>query len=685
MNKIILVGNPNTGKTTLFNTLTHSFEHVGNWQGVTVADKQKKVRIRGKEYIFVDLPGTFSLCPFTDEEKVTVDYLLNQKYDKVFNIVDCDNLKRNLYMSLQLQEKGINTVLVINSTIKKAKLDIDKFNQISCFSAYQMSAKSKEDIDNLLAFASVPKSIPYLKDKLVLSVAMTVENSAKKNNINPILLAVNLLEQNLSFELQKSEMIQIQKLLKNINSVEYIARLRYDYISEILSKCYVPCVFAESKLDNIFLNKYLALPIFFVLFFLMFFVTFSSFGQFLSEALKNFTNIIFSPLMKWIDGVAPNWVSQLFATAVVGGVGGLLSFLPQIAMLFLCLTILEDSGYMSRIAFFFDDLLGRIGLNGKSIFSLLMGFGCSTTAVLTSRNLEGNSHIKTAMLTPFMSCSAKLPLFIIMCTAFFGGNFAIIFLLYLINIIIAIIISIFLNKKYPHTPAFIMEFAPYRRPSIILLLRSLYKNCKQFITRVGLLLMSLSVIVWILQNFSFSLKYTTNGSMLQQMGQFISPILAPIGLNNWGIGASLITGIIAKEMIVSSIAIINGVPNGNNFNLAVGSSLVAGSIITFDTLTAFVFMLFVLFYMPCISTISVLKKEVGLKSTILAIIIQFTSCYLLCFVVYNLAKLIKIYKWATIFIIIGGIIIIASISYLVFRKNKCTHNCNNCDLKCRYK
>ena len=191
------MGNPNTGKTTLFNTLTHSFEHVGNWQGVTVAEKQKKVRIRGKEYIFVDLPGTFSLCPFTDEEKVTVDYLLNQKYDKVFNIVDCDNLKRNLYMSLQLQERGINTVLVINSTIKKAKLDIDKFNQISCFSAYQMSAKSKEDIDNLLAFKAVQKSIPYLKDKLVLSVAMTVENSAKKYNINPILLAVNLLEQNL--------------------------------------------------------------------------------------------------------------------------------------------------------------------------------------------------------------------------------------------------------------------------------------------------------------------------------------------------------------------------------------------------------------------------------------------------------------------------------------------------------
>lgn len=685
MNKIILVGNPNTGKTTLFNTLTHSSEHVGNWQGVTVEDKEKRVRIKGKEYIFVDLPGTFSLCPFTDEEKVTVEYLFNKKYDKVFNIVDCDNLHRNLYMSLQLCERGINPIVVINSTIKKAKLDIVKFNEISCFNAFKMSAKSKDDINNLLMFNTVQKSIPYLKDKLILSIAMSVENSAKKYNVSPIVVAVDVLEQNLSFELQKNEIAQVHKLLKNINSIEYIARLRYDYISKILSKCYTSCVFAESKLDNIFLNKYLALPIFFVLFFLMFFITFSSFGQFLSEALKSFTNLIFSPMMSWVNKIAPNWVSQLFATAIVGGVGGLLSFLPQIAMLFLCLTILEDSGYMSRIAFFFDDLLGRIGLNGKSIFSLLMGFGCSTTAVLTSRNLEGNSHIKTAMLTPFMSCSAKLPLFIIMCTAFFGGNFVIIFMLYLINIFIAVLVSIFLNKKYPHTPAFIMEFAPYRRPSIIVLIKSLYKNCRQFITRVGLLLMSLSVIVWILQNFSFSLKYTTNGSMLQQMGQFISPILAPIGLNNWGIGASLITGIIAKEMIVSSIAIINGVPNGNNFNLAVGSSLVAGSIITFDTLTAFVFMLFVLFYMPCISTISVLKKEIGLKNTILAIVIQFASCYLLCFVVYNLAKLIKIYKWATIFIIIGGIIIIASISYLIFRKNKCTHNCNNCNLKCRYK
>ena len=685
MNKIILVGNPNTGKTTLFNKLTHSSEHVGNWQGVTVEDKQKRVRIKGKEYLFVDLPGTFSLCPFTDEERVTANYIKSCNYDLIYNIVDCDNLERNLYMTLQLVEKGYKVITIINSTIKKAKIDVDELNKNSCFCAIKLSAKSNENIDKLLNFQIPKQTVPYLKDSLILSIAMIIENSARKNNINPISLAIDVLEKNCDVALSKQEQIQVMRKLKGIDSIEYIAKLRYNYIDKILSKCYTPCVFAQSKLDNVFLNRYLALPIFFVLFFLMFFITFSSFGQMLSEYLKIFTNLCFSPLIKYIDKIAPVWVSQLFATAIVGGVGGLFSFLPQIALLFLCLTILEDSGYMSRVAFFFEDLLGRIGLNGKSIFCLLMGFGCSTTAVLTSRNLEGNSHIKTAMLTPIMSCSAKLPLLIIMCTAFFGGNIGIIFLLYLINIVVAIVICIIIKKKYPHSPPFIMEFAPYRIPSIMNLIKSLYKNCKQFIARVGLLLLSLSVIVWILQNFSFGLKYTTKGSILQTLGEFVSPILAPIGLNNWGIGASLLTGIIAKEMIVSSIAIINNVPSGQNFNLVVGSSLLAGNIIRFDNISAFVFMLFVLFYMPCISTMSVLKKEIGLKNTLIAVSIQFAFCYCLCFAVYNIAILTKNYGITSIFIILAVVSVIASIYYVLFRKKRCNGLCDKCNVKCRYK
>ena len=429
---------------------------------------------------------------------------------------------------------------------------------------------------------------------------------------------------------------------------------------------------------------------------LIFYITFSSVGSYLSSLLKNFLDkILGAPIKKFLINISsPAWIVGLFTVGIFESVGGLFSFIPQIVLLFLFLSILEDSGYMSRLAFCFEDILYSIGLSGKSVFTIIMSFGCTTSAILTARNIEDrNARIKTAIISPYMSCSAKLPIFAVIGGAFFSkGNIFVIISLYLLGVIIAILVSLFLNKFFIKSGerSFILEFPPYRKPSVKRVSFLIWQNCKQFVIKVGTILLSFSVIVWILQNFTFDFQYVTNTlnqkSILQVVGESLSILFKPIGLDNWGIVASLIVGIMAKEMVVSTMAIINKIPTTDNFESQLGLSLIAnGFAISLSPLTAVVMLIFSLLYMPCISTIAVLKKEIGFKYTLLSCLLQFSVAYFICFIVYNLCAGSMLLKVLSIFSVVG--IIVFAIYFSFFKKDKCKNcscfqNCKNKGFKC---
>ena len=706
MRDIVLIGNPNVGKTTFYNFLTKSFEHTGNWHGVTVDKKQKKFNFEGKTFNIIDMPGLYSLSSFSFEEQVTINELLN-KDSTILNICDANVLRRNLYLTVQLIEMGktpilflnfdkeiknkgtiydydklsklLNLQIILNNKLVKTNL-IDKINQNNKFSGTNMAYFDKLPICEILNI-------------------LTKKQIEKFSFVKKEFIAIKILEndENIIKELKLSE--QQEKKMKLVISrkdyVQYIAELRYNYIDEIITQVTIKSkslIYGKYKIDNIILNKFFAIPILFILLFLIFFLTFSSLGAYLSDLLKNLIDVIIGvPIIKFLTYInAPIWIIDLFSNGIIAGVGGLFSFIPQIVILFLFLSLLEESGYMSRLAFLFEDVFYKFGLSGKSIFTILMSFGCTTSAVLTSRNIEDkNTKIKTAMISPYMSCSAKIPIYAVIGGAFFGkGNIFVIILLYVIGIIVGLVVANILSKTIlkSDTNAFILEFPPYRIPKFKQILLVIYQNCKSFVIKVSTILLSFSIIVWVLQNFSFSFTYLPNDSsgesMLKTIGEAISVIFRPIGLDNWGIVVSLIVGVMAKEMVVGTMAIINGLPSGVNFDKTLGLSLItSGYTINFSPLTALIMMIFSLLYLPCISTIAVLKKEIGFKYTLIACVIQFFIAYFICFVIYQIAVGNIVSKIIISLLVIVGLLIIFITSYKLNKKG-CIYDCKNCKKHC---
>ena len=422
---VILVGNPNTGKTTLYNTLTGKNEHVGNWHGVTVEEKFTTYSYQNHQIRVVDLPGIYHTTPLSFEEKVATDYIYNNRDKLIVNICDASNLTRNLYLTLGLLELGANVILFVNQIDKKPirKVDYAKLENLLGIKIIYGNASHKKEVQRLnqaiVDFQicdNVKYRLPYIKN-IDFSPLKTLKNAEKLS----IFQKIKLLEDD---EMVKSSL----NIQENFDQVEQIAQVKYKYIDEIIGKC---CdrqlrVYGKSKLDKILLNRYLELPIFLLLLCLVFYLTFFSLGKFLSDGLGFiFGKILFSPLSNLVVSKfgAESAFTSLVQEAFIGGVGSVLSFLPQVALLFFFLSILEDSGYLARIAFTFDDILSKVGLSGKSVYTLLMGFGCSTSAVMTARNMEDkNSKIKTGLLTPYMSCSAKFPIYTVLGGAFFGAN-----------------------------------------------------------------------------------------------------------------------------------------------------------------------------------------------------------------------------------------------------------------------
>lgn len=655
--KFMLIGNPNTGKTTFFNALTSSNEHVGNWHGVTVEEKEKNFFINDKEYFIVDLPGIYSLTPLSYEEEVATQYIFNNSHLPIINICDFNNLKRNLFLTFQLKEISDEIILFVN-TFK------NKINQQNIQKIKNILEKLK--IKYFIGNANNQKDINKFKNLLL---------NIKYNKKNTVKLKEKYFKKNKNNFLNNNKNIYLK-----INSLFLNNDLKY-------KKAY-----GNSYLDKILLNKFFAFPIFFLILFLIFYLTFFSIGAWLSDCFRFVIQDIIGEKILIFLRTAFNvpWLINLIEVGILGGVGGVVSFLPQVVLLFLFLSILEDSGYLSRIAFLFEDIFAKVGLSGKSVYSLLMGFGCSTTASLTARNMEDqNSKIKTAILTPYMSCSAKLPIYAIIGGAFFGAaNIFIIFSLYILGVIVALILSLILEKRFLKTESqsFILEFPAYRFPSVKRIFKIITENSKLFLIRIGTLIIAFNIIIWIFQSFSLNLKFvpTYGGkSILQFFGEILAPIFAPLGFGNWGATAALISGLVAKEIIVSSIAMFNGV---NVFkddlkNQTMNSILNPLSVVYFSSAGALSFMVFCLLYAPCFATISVLKKEIGKKWTIISVILQFAIAYFVSYLIFNFYRLFEgTGSFDFIFIIFGILVILISIYYL-YKKLKSKDTCLSCKNK----
>ncbi len=703
MKNIILVGNPNTGKTTLFNSLTGGHEHIGNWHGVTVEEKVGRFDFKGQSYSVVDLPGIYSLSPLSFEEKVAVEYLERCRGDLVLNICDASNLGRNLYLTLSLLERGLSVLLVVNQIDKRpiCKIDFARLEKTLGIKIIHLSAGDKKAvaglkgvIANMVGAGEGKSARPCGSVANGLPVECQPDFERAKDKLSCFGLdgrereyyAIKLLED----DEHSKEKFAVKE---EFGRCEAVAKWRYDKIDNILAEC---CskrerVYGKSKLDKILLNRFFALPIFLGLLCLVFYLTFFSLGGWLSEGLSGFLETcIFNPVLSFFEGIygSQSWVYSLFANAIFGGVGAIVSFLPQVALLFFFLSLLEDSGYLSRVAFVFDDLLAKVGLSGKGVYTLLMGFGCSTTAILTARNMEDkNSKIKTALLTPYMSCSAKFPIYSVLGGVFFGeNNLFVIVGLYLLGVVVALILSWVLEKTALKSKeqSFILEFPPYRMMSAKRTLSVLWQNIRLFLSRVGSLIVAMNVIVWVLSNFSFTFKFVGSGgvSMLETLGKILSPIFSPLGFGSWGLVSALIAGLVAKEVIVSSIAMFGG-------GSAVLSSALftAGSAVYLGSGGAVLsYLAFCLLYAPCLASVSVLAKEIGGKWTAIGVACEFVLAYVVAFVVYTISLALQTFGvWAIAIFILAIAVIVASVAIVTKRlkaKRLCPYS-SSCKKRCK--
>ena len=660
MREVLLVGNPNSGKTTLFNSLTCSNEHVGNWHGVTIENKEKSFFIGDEECKLVDTPGIYSLCPLSFEEEVATKTILSETNRKIINLCDKNNLARNLYLTLCLLETGLDVVLAINEIDKKPifKIDTQKLSKMLNIEVVEINAEKKIGLDRLkkalLSSRKVAKP-PYLK-------TLGLKNFDDVKN----------------FEMQNFEKLNAE---------------RYAFVDKILEGCAkrTDKVYGRSLFDKFALNRFLAFPIFLFIFGCIFYLTFFSLGAFLSDKISLLLEMVSTPILRLISSsFGDGWIYDFFAIGLFGGINTLLCFLPQVVLLFLFLSILEDSGYMARVAFIFEDILGRIGLSGKSIYTLLMGFGCSTTAIMTARNMDDkNAKIKTAMLCPYMSCSAKIPIYAVIGGAFFGAqNIFVIMGLYFLGIVVAIVISTIFEKTSLKSTnqSFILEFPPYRMTSLKRIGKILWKNAKEFVIRVGSIMISMNIIIWILSSFSFKFAYTKNGgvSMLESFGRIFAPIFSPLGFSNWAVVSSLIAGIVAKEIVVSSIAMFNGIDSSAT-KLISKSILLKTSVVHFSSKSSVLaFLVFCLLYTPCISSMAMLRQEVGRKWTFVSVITQLLVAYVCALVVYDISFAIEIFGFLKPFLILFCVfMVVFAIWFLFFHKHQRCAHCENCPKNCK--
>ena len=665
--KVALAGNPNCGKTTLFNALTGSNQYVGNWPGVTVEKKEGTAHLGDRSITVVDLPGIYSLSPYSMEEIVARDFIIGEGPDAVIDIVDATNLERNLYLTVQLLELERPLVLALNFMDEvKARgdqIDVERLSKELGVPVVPITAKTGEGLDELLQVAhrQMHLGVTYEPDDLYDDFTHDIHHRMGEL-IHDYAYAANLPAHWASIKLLEGDGIvakalnlpaDVQNKLDAIIA-EYeassalgdretlVADSRYRYIERVVHASVVKGKGSEGptlteKIDRIVTGKYTALPLFLCAMLVMFVITFGPFGSWLQDGVSALIDLFSG----WLEGAltaagAPDVVISLACDGIISGVGGVLSFLPQIALLFFFLSFLEDSGYMSRAAFIMDRLLRRFGLSGKAFIPMLMGFGCSVPAIMGARTMENEKDRRmTILLIPFMSCSAKLPVYGLLSAAFFGPWAGlVVFGLYVIGMVVGILSGIlFKHTLFAGEPApFVLELPPYRFPSMENIATHVWQKVKGFLVKAGTLILAMSVVLWLLQSFDFSLHMVDDAanSMLGTLGALIAPVFAPLGFGFWQAAVALLTGFIAKEMVVSSLSMFYG------FSLTAAGTAVAAAMTGFTPLSAFSMLVFILLYVPCVAATSTMAKELGsAKWTVFSVCWQIGVAYVVSLLVHT--------------------------------------------------
>ena len=666
---LALVGNQNCGKTTLFNQLTGSNQHVGNFPGVTIEHKIGQV-IGWKNYDLVDLPGIYSIRPYSGEEKVTRDFIIDRKPDAIINIVDATNIERNLYLTLQLIEMGKPMVLALNMMDEllgnHGSVDIQKLSDRLGIPVVPIAAAKNDGVDELMRVvaetaenARKPRRIDFCSagpvHRCIHTVSHVVEDHADKIGVPSRFAATRVIEEDdeiiSALKLSENELELIGHAVLEMESEggldrnAALAEMRYRFIEAVCYECVVKAhesreMLRSVKIDKVLTNKYLAIPTFIAIMGFIFWMTFSVLGKWLSDLLAlgidSVTQLVDDALTAY--GLNPV-VHSLVIDGVFAGVGSMLSFLPIIVVLFFFLAILEDTGYMARVALVMDKLLRRIGLSGRSFVPMLIGFGCSVPAIMATRTLSSERDRKmTMLLIPFMSCSAKIPIYAVFTAAFFPNNGGLVMTcLYVFGMLVGIIAAKVLSKTaFTGKPVpFVMELPNYRLPSLKTVLLLMWEKAWDFIRRAFTVIFAATIVIWFLQNFDVRLNVVGQGSgdsLLAIIGTWLAPIFAPLGFGDWRVATALVTGLMAKEAVISTLGVLMGV--GANL-----SSAVLGTLFTLRSAVSF--LVFCLLYTPCVAALAALRRELGSGvKTILVMISQCCVAWLAAFCVYMLIGVI---------------------------------------------
>ncbi len=669
--RIALAGNPNCGKTTLFNALTGSDQYVGNWPGVTVEKKEGEARIGDRTVTVVDLPGIYSLSPYSMEEIVARDFIIGEAPDCVIDIVDATNLERNLYLTVQLLELERPTVLALNfmDEVEKRgdRIDVDRLSKELGVPVIPITARTGEGIEELMhtAHRQMHLGVTIEPDDLYDDCTHDIHHRmgellhdyAYAAGLPAHWASIKLLEGDAIVEKALDLPREVEKKLEVLvaeyeNSSDLgdretlIADSRYQYIQKVVGASVVrggvpgELTFSE-RIDRVVTHRVWAIPLFLCTMLVMFVITFGPFGSWLSDGVGAGMDALSRWLAPTLEGLGVSVVIvSLVCDGIIAGVGGVLTFLPQIALLFLFLSFLEDSGYMSRAAFIMDRALRRFGLSGKAFIPMLMGFGCSVPAIMGARTMENEKDRRmTILLVPFMSCSAKLPVYGLISAAFFGPWAGlVVFGLYVIGMTVGIASGLFFKRTlFAGEPApFVLELPPYRLPSIGNMLTHVWQKVKGFLIKAGTLILLMSMVLWLLQTFDFSLRMVDDPthSMLGALGNVLAPLFAPCGFGFWQAAVALLTGLIAKEMVVSSLSMFYG------FSLTAASGEVAAAMTGFTPLSAFAMLVFILLYVPCVAAVSTLFKEIqSRKWAWFSIAWQVGCAYVVSLLVYQIGNL----------------------------------------------
>lgn len=665
--KFALVGNQNCGKTTLFNALTGSNQHVGNFPGVTVDSKYGAVK-GAADCSVVDLPGIYSIRPYSQEEIVTRDFVLNEHPDGIINIVDATNIERNLYLTLQLIALKIPMVIALNMMDEVrgngGTINIRKMSELLGIPVIPISAIKNEGVSEVVRQITyvaknriAPKVYDFCPDgavhRCIHAATHIIEDHAERIGVSARFCAIKLIEGDASFEERLALSKNEKELLEHsIIEMEFetgldrnaaLADMRYNFIEKVCAATVVRCHESKEhkrsvKIDSILTNKYLALPLFILILLGIFYLTFDVIGKFLSDLLAAGIDTLTALADKGLTAYGINpVVHSLIIDGIFEGVGSVLSFLPIIVVLFFFLSVLEDTGYMARVAFVMDKLLRKIGLSGRSFVPMLIGFGCSVPAIMATRTLSSERDRKmTILLTPFMSCSAKIPIYAVFCAAFFQKYRAFVMIgLYLCGMLLGILMALlFKNTLFRGKPVpFVMELPNYRLPSAKSVGLLMWEKARDFLQKAFTVILLATVIIWFLQSFDSRLNVVQNSadSLLAMLGRSIAPIFRPLGFGDWRIATALLSGFTAKEAVVSTLGVLLGV------NSAALSRALADC---FTPLSAVSFLLFTLLYTPCVAAVATLRRELASRiQTVGVVVLQCAVAWVVGFAAYQIGGL----------------------------------------------